>query len=1010
MSNKFYKPKNEYGELLVGQPALEKAIADYNAADNKIINDYREADELLKAELIEKIDNADADINATISNLETKLEAADTEIRESIQSLDNKVVAGDTELDNKIDTFKTIAVKVIENDSIESYFQQVIQNKEMTLEELKVELGRTVYIIKGSDDNISGKNTYEEYICINPEILDENGRPEMVRLGAVDSILARYEDPTKGSRMGSVELVHNLYTGDDEVWGKYFTRDLEGNHIEEPVPGKAVAPCTLRAFWKADEELRNADIRIENEYKEADEALKSTLESADTQIRNDFGAADTQLRADFEAADAQLTEDINNLKAEDTALSNRIDAIKTELMGTTEAADYSGSRIDKIEETIGISGCPKCGREACDHDDPTKDQCTIYCRLKDIETDIVDLEGNINNEQERAIEREDEIETTLSNALTEESERAVEREDEISEALIAEVNRAVARENVIENNLNAEITRAKAAETVLTTDLNSEIARSTSKDEELTASIKDINDTIGTHDSSSTKTIWETIDDNFASSTALTESKFTEAKNHIDANNKAIEDINGTIGSRGSSSTKSVWETIDDNFIENNAFTEEKFDEAKGFINTNTNDITAIKSVIGDKNASTINTDTLWGSIKKSADDISNNTANISNNTANIANNLAQITINANSINTTNSRVDAAETAISKHTTDISALDERLTSAANSITAHSGEITTIKETLGTHSSSLSSHGESLDKAKNDITEINEAIATINTKLGDTDAAATGSSIWAAINDAKNNITLLQTNKASNGELNEVKEELTDEITAIGNSLGENKNPEYPNSAWSYIVSHDAAINSDSGILNRLSAIESNVDTKAASSDLNASNTRINELETAKQQIEGNISDINNNITSLSERIGEVNDSLAAQISTLESQVTTLSTQPGVAVINCGLTSVVENGDVWSNSTTIFASSLINFLPNVTDAKNVNFAVTSVRYTTDDANAPGEQITPEILYYGGVTNDETNNRSAVITFNDFQRKPQSLIVTITYWEENSVINL
>ena len=1010
MSNKFYKPKNEYGELLVGQPALDKAIADYNVADNKIINDYKEADELLKAELIEKIDNADADINATITNLETKLEAADTEIRESIQALDNKVVAGDTELDNKIDTFKTIAVKVIENDSVESYFQQVIQNKEMTLEELKVELGRTVYILRGTDDNISGKTTYEEFICINPEILDENGRPEMVRLGAVDSILARYEDSSKGSRMGSVELVHNLYTGDDEVWGKYFTRNLEGNHIDEPVPGKAVAPCTLRAFWKADEELRNADIRIENEYKEADEVLKSTLESADTQLRVDFEAADTELRTAFEAADAQLTEDINNLKAEDTSLSDRIDAIKTELMGTTEAADYSGSRIDKIEEAIGISGCPKCGREACDHDDPTKDQCTIYCRLKDIETDIVDLEGNINDEQDRAIAREDEIE----NSLNAENERAVASEDEIREALIFEVDRAVGRENVIESNLNVEVARAKAAENALTTNLNAEITRSTSKDEELASSIKDINDTIGTHDSSSSKKIWETIDDNFASSTELTERKFTEAKNLIDANSKAIEDINDTIGSRGSSSSKKIWETIDDNFTENNAFTEEKFNEAKGLIDTNTGDITAIKSVIGDKTASTINTDTLWGSIKNSAEDISINADKI-------ANNLVQITANTNSINTINDKVGAAETTINEHTTDISALDGRLTSAENSITAHIAEITTINTTLGAHSSSLTSQGEGLDKAKTDITEINEAIAAINTKLGDTDAAATGSSMWAAINDAKNNITSLQTNKASKEELNIVKGELTtkiedadkvltDEVTAIKTSLGENKNPEYPNSAWSYIVSHDAAINSDNGILSRLSAIESNVDTKAASSDLNASNTRINKLETAKQQIEGNISDINNNITSLGERIDDVEGSLTAQVSTLESQVTTLSTQPGVAVINCGLTSVVENGDVWSNSTTIFASSLINFLPNVTDAKNVNFAVTSVRYTTDDANAPGEQITPEILYYGGVTNDETNNRSAVITFNDFQRKPQSLIVTITYWEESSVINL
>ena len=1036
MSNKFYKPKNEYGELLVGQPALDKAIEDYKAADTKIINDYKEADKLLKAELIEKIDIADAGINATISSLETKLEAADADIKKSIESLDNKVVAGDTALDNKIDTFKTITVKVIENDSIESYFQQVNQNKEMTLEELKVELGRTVYILKGSDDNISGKNTYEEYVCINPEILDENGRPEMVRLGAVDSILARCEDPSKGSRMGSVELVHNLYTGDDEVWGKYFTRDLEGKHIEEPVPGKAVAPCTLRAFWKADEDLRKADERIEKEYKEADEALKSTLESADAQIREEFKAADTQLKIDFEAADAKLTEDINNLRAEDTSLSDRINAIKTELMGTTEATDYSGSRIDKIEEAIGISGCPKCGREACDHDDPTKDQCTIYCRLNDIETDIQDLEGNINDEQERAIEREDEIETTLSNALTEENERAIARENEIegalakeikrstdkeneiSEALTAEADRAVTRENEIENNLtsnlNAEINRAKAAENTLTTDLNAEITRSTSKDENLELSIKGITDTIGTHDSSSTKTIWETIDDNFASSTALTESKFNEAKTLIDTNSKVIEDINNTIGSRGSSSTKTIWETIDANFTENNAFTENKFNEARVLINTNITDITSIKDVIGDRTATTINTDTLWGSIKKSSTDIFNNATNI-------ANNLKQINKNTDSINTINGKVNAAEAAISTHTSDITAITGRLTNAENSIATHSSEINTINTTLDTHNSSLTSHSESLAKAETDITKINEVIAAINTELGNTDAAATGSSMWAAINDAKNNINLLQTNKSSKDELNKVKEDLidkienadkvlTDNITAIENSLGENKNPEYPNSAWSYIVSHDTAINSDNGILNRLSTIESNIDTKAASSDLDISNTRIGELETAKQEIEEDINAINGDIESLDNKINEVDNRLNTEISTLESQVTTLSAQPGVAVINCGLTSVVENGDVWSNSTTIFASSLINFLPNVKDAKNVNFAVTSVRYTTDDTNAPGEQITPEILYYGGVTNDETNNRSAVITFNDFQRKPQSLIVTITYWEENSVINL
>ena len=357
----------------------------------------------------------------------------------------------------------------------------------MTLEQLKVDLGRTVYILKGSDDNISGKNTYEEYVCINPEILDENGRPEMVRLGAVDSILARCEDPTKGSRMGSVELVHNLYTGDDEVWGKYFTRDLEGKHIEEPIPGKAVAPCTLRAFWKADEDLRKADERIEKEYKEADEALKSTLESADAQIREEFKAADTQLKIDFEAADAKLTEDINNLRAEDTSLSDRINAIKTELMGTTETTDYSGSRIDKIEEAIGISGCPKCGREACDHDDPTKEQCTIYCRLNDIETDIVDLENNISDEQTRA----EEVEAGLQESIDAEKTRAEEKEEALETSINEEKARALESESKLQKSIDDEQTRAEKIEAGLQKSIDDEKTRAEKKETEIQKALSD---------------------------------------------------------------------------------------------------------------------------------------------------------------------------------------------------------------------------------------------------------------------------------------------------------------------------------------------------------------------------------------------------------------------------------------------------------------------------------------------------------------------------------------
>jgi hypothetical protein len=163
-------------------------------------------------------------------------------------------------------------------------------------------------------------------------------------------------------------------------------------------------------------------------------------------------------------------------------------------------------------------------------------------------------------------------------------------------------------------------------------------------------------------------------------------------------------------------------------------------------------------------------------------------------------------------------------------------------------------------------------------------------------------------------------------------------------------------------------------------------------------------SKIAALETSKTEIESDIADNANNISAINERIATAN----ANISTLDTQVTTLYNQPRVAVITCSLPNdiPVNENNTYSNTKNIMLTDIVEKLP-VSHPEKVNVAVTSVRYTsvpTGNGEAYGEQITPDILYYGGTSADNTNDRSFSITFNDYKQKPQSLIVTLVYWEE------
>lgn len=287
-TNTFYNPKNQYNELLASVPY---------------------------------VDGKEAALDTKIEEVVSDREAAEKEIYHTIETLNTIKVKwinagrGDNKFSNINDYFLSVL------DPTSPLF--------MPIDELKVELGQTVYIIEGTDNP---DESYEEWICQYPnmEITASDGTPKMVRLGAVDSILAR-EDST-----GSVSLVHNLY--DTEDWSQYFATDYEGNLTHKPIKGKAVAPCAMKAFVDADKELRSSQTSLENRV------LNIETELGGSTVESEIGRQD--------------------------------------------------SRLDKIEAVIGINGCcdpdgcDTSSGSCCEGD------CNIFCKLNSINARLDDNSAN----------------------------------------------------------------------------------------------------------------------------------------------------------------------------------------------------------------------------------------------------------------------------------------------------------------------------------------------------------------------------------------------------------------------------------------------------------------------------------------------------------------------------------------------------------------------------------------------------------------------------------------
>ena len=509
-TNTFYNPKNQYNELLASEP--------YVKAEDAIL---------------------DAKIDTEIENRE----------------------AADKSIHNKIDTLNTIKVKWINAgrgdnkcSNIEDYFVSLIEpasSFHVDSEKLKVELGQTIYIVEGKDDS----TTYEEWICLYPDFsehhVDYNGCkiPVMVRLGAVDSILARENSP------GSVQLVHNLYEVED--WSKYFATDFEGNVTHRPIKGEAVAPCALKAFVEADKEI--------------------------------IGSLELEIAARKEAVETEEAARID----EDNTIKARLDKIEAEIEGSSveEEIGFQDSRLDRIEAVIGMNHhhCDNCGCEhshcTCNDDkcscSDAKDKCTIYCRLNDAEDDLQTHMDTLEEHRERLESLE-----SITTAHEEEIGNLKEEDEAIRTLIDTEVTRLdekidgnVERLDGRINEANVNIAANKEHIERVETDLNVEKKRSLDEDNAIWAEIgestlpaegtiwseiKGIQNAIGTQDAPLDDTIWQRIYNNneaFKAEVSRSTKEDEKLDNRATALESNVKEINDEIGAKQPTDV-TIWGSI----------------------------------------------------------------------------------------------------------------------------------------------------------------------------------------------------------------------------------------------------------------------------------------------------------------------------------------------------------------------------------------------------------------------------------------------------------------
>lgn len=840
MSNKFYKPKNELGEFLISEVKTAKLISAAETTINLRIDKVEEG-----------LDNTNKNLKDGLEDVKKELMDFVDDAKETIDSEINRI---ETQFNEKhslgVETFD-VPAGVSSYDVLDTYIApkwEAALNDEETRKKFAKGLAETIYIAKTKlpdhdcDNSCECKYAYEEFYCINaPAVAGSMAeRPNFTRLGAVESILA------SDKRYGSVILKgKGIY--DTKDWSNYEVKtELQDEY--HPVTGYAVAPIALR------------------EFKEHDIALSNKIDS----VKKELDDADSDIGVRIDGIDEIIA------------------AIRGELKGTEEDGQLSGSRIDRIEDLIGLNGCSKCGHDKCAVN-PEEDG-SILCRLTDLK-----------NDSETHWEQINVIDTALGTQGEADEEGTV-----------------TVWGSILKNS----------------TDITTH-----------SGNISEINSQLDTHDGNIFE-INSRLDGH--------DGRIAAAETSIATNTKSIEDNNKLIAANKDDITN-IKASLGEN-IDNNDKT-----PAWSYILKNTKDIEANNTYINSVERSL---GAFIGSVEKSLGEYPDDYKN-KNITA-----WGQITENDRVIQANNNRING----------EISEINTEINRINGEISGINTEISGINDALN----------QKITTNEGKIVTLEESVSKIDTRVSSNETSIEGINV---------KVTALETYR---------DETANERFEAIETSLGTNTEPDIHGSAWhnilKLITSLNACIEKDSEISEDIKAVNTAIgeakteaiteantytDTKYDAAIVEATNISSNTLKESKEYADTKIVEANDYSKSL------------------------LIGQPSVAVIACGLAEgeVTQNGEsTWANSTTILASNFVDRLPYVNNSKNVNFAVTSVRYTSDDPLIAGEQITPEILYFGQTTNDATNGRSARITFNDFKRKPQTLLVTITYWEDDKVFHV
>lgn len=611
-TNTFYKPKNEYGELLAARKYVDIEISDNINA--------------LKEETNKKIDDLTA-------NFEEK----NADITDSITELQNK---------------QYLTFTPIFNQPIEEYIASLHSLDNFDPVAFKIKIGQTIYL---RETGAGEAGEYEEYICINPyDYIPEAqnyGALVFNRLGAVEAIVA------SNRRHGSVRLLDSIYNV--ENWEEFRHEEKGTSPVSyAPSEGVAVAPYALKDFKDADNALKDKDIELEGAIAETN--LK--VEEIDGRT------------SDNEAKIERIIDELGGIKEDNNAeiTDSRIDKNEADISANKELIDELRKVVGLGPHDCNSSSTScNCGHE-CKFD--TEEDCCLICKVNNLDDAVntnADSLVNLSDAFDEAVERlnfaEDNINTlnttvgsprdshnpdTLRGKITFLQEKDIELDGKISDI----DKRITANENNIGikdsdsktgDNLWGSIRQIKddikQIDNINTTignpDNNSDaqtlFGRIKKNSELIDAASNDIlsNTTnIGNWDTdkgtissviaetiesieANTNTIgqWDTVNNGTIANTLKTVQELSEDnKDNITANKASIDELSSKVESLGTNpdptgEVVTAWGEIT---------------RLKAYSNKNASDIEEIQNIIGDDGDTT--TSTIWGKIGSLSDEIGN--------------------------------------------------------------------------------------------------------------------------------------------------------------------------------------------------------------------------------------------------------------------------------------------------------------------------------------------------------------------------------------------------